>query len=105
MPNGGEPDHHINPTYATLRFVRGTMLALPTMQNALDVVDLTIDLMWIESTSGNEGNVIDFVEKLLASRGWRTTLIPVSAGRNDVFATVSDAPLVTLSTHLDTVPP
>src|SRR5262249_15017006 len=57
------------------------------------------------STSGNEGNVIDFVEKLLASRGGRTTLIPVSEGRSDVFATVSDAPLVTLSTHLDTVPP
>ena len=80
-------------------------LALPAMQSALDVVDLTVDLMWIESTSGHEGNVIDFVEKLLESRGWRTTLIPVSEGRNDVFATVSDAPLVTLSTHLDTVPP
>jgi acetylornithine deacetylase len=80
-------------------------IALPAMQSALDVVDLTVDLMRIESTSGNEGNVIDFVEKLLASRGWRTTLIPVSAGRSDVFATVSEAPLVTLSTHLDTVPP
>ena len=75
------------------------------MQSELDVVDLTVDLMRIESTSGSEGDVIDFVERLLAGRGWRTTLIPVSDGRHDVFATVSDAPLVTLSTHLDTVPP
>lgn len=85
--------------------IETSALALPAMQSALDVVDLTVDLMRIESTSGREGNVIDFVEKVLAARGWRTTLIPVSAGRNDVFATVSDAPLVTLSTHLDTVPP
>ena len=80
-------------------------LALPAMRSALDVVDLTVDLMRIESTSGGEGNVIDFVQRLLAGRGWRTTLIPVSHGRSDVFATASDAPLVTLSTHLDTVPP
>ena len=31
--------------------------------------------------------------------------IPVAPGRDDLFATSSDAPLVTLSTHLDTVPP
>ena len=75
------------------------------MQKPLDVVDLTLDLMRIESTSGQEGEVIAFVDALLASRGWRTERIPVSPGRADVFATVSDAPLVALSTHLDTVPP
>jgi acetylornithine deacetylase len=75
------------------------------MQTALDVVELTVDLMRIESTSGSEGAAIAFVERLLASRGWQTTPIPVSPGRHDVFATMSDAPLVALSTHLDTVPP
>jgi acetylornithine deacetylase len=75
------------------------------MQTPLNVVDLTLDLMRIESTSGHEGEVIAFVERLLASRGWNTTLIPVTEGRHDVFATWSDEPLVTLSTHLDTVPP
>jgi acetylornithine deacetylase len=75
------------------------------MHTALDVVDLALDLMRVESTSGNEGAVIAFVDALLAGRGWRTTRVPVTEGRDDVFATMSDAPLVTLSTHLDTVPP
>ena len=75
------------------------------MQTPLDVVDVALDLMRIESTSGAEGDVIAFVDRMLAARGWRTRLVPVTAGRHDVFASVSDAPLVTLSTHLDTVPP
>ena len=68
-------------------------------------VDLTTRLMSIDSTSGREGGVIAWVDGYLAERGWRTRRIPVSAGRDDLFATAVDAPLVTLSTHLDTVPP
>lgn len=61
--------------------------------------------MSIDSTSGREGEVIAWVDRYLADGGWRTTRIPVSPGREDVYATSVDAPLVTLSTHLDTVPP
>jgi acetylornithine deacetylase len=61
--------------------------------------------MSIDSTSGREGEVIAWLDRELAGRGWRTRRIPVSEGRDDLFATVHDAPLVTLSTHLDTVPP
>ena len=62
--------------------------------------------MRIDSTTGREeGDVITHVERLLASRDWSTTRIPVTAGRDDIFATSDPAPLVTLSTHLDTVPP
>jgi len=75
------------------------------MQTPLDVADVALDLMRIESTSGQEGDVIAFVHALLVGRGWRTRRIPVTHGRDDVFATATDAPLVTLSTHLDTVPP
>jgi acetylornithine deacetylase len=75
------------------------------MQTPLDVIDVALDLMRIESTSGREGDVIAFVDRLLAGRGWRTSRIPVTPGRDDVFATSADAPIVTLSTHLDTVPP
>ena len=75
------------------------------MQTPLDVVDVALDLMRIESTSGGEEQVIAFVDAMLAARGWRTTRIPVTPGRSDVFASASDTPLVTLSTHLDTVPP
>jgi acetylornithine deacetylase len=70
-----------------------------------DVVELAVQLMQVESTSGGESAIIGFVEQLLTRRGWRVTRIPVSTGRDDVFATRGDGPFVTLSTHLDTVPP
>ena len=75
------------------------------MRMPLDVVDVTLELMRIDSTSGQEGEVVTHVERLLADRDWSTTRIPVTPGRDDVFATSDPAPLVTLSTHLDTVPP
>ena len=78
---------------------------LDLMRMPLDVIDVTLDLMRVDSTSGREGEVIAVVERLLATRGWTTTRIPVTAGRDDIFATTDAAPLVTLSTHLDTVPP
>ena len=72
---------------------------------ALDPVALAVALMEVDSTSGREHDVIALVERLLAGRGWRTRRIPVSEGRDDLLATSGDAPVVTLSTHLDTVPP
>jgi len=75
------------------------------MHTPLDVVDVALDLMRIESTSGSEGAVIAFVDRLLESRGWRTSRVAVTTGRDNVFAAATDAPIVTLSTHLDTVPP
>jgi acetylornithine deacetylase len=71
----------------------------------LDPVALTVELVRIDSTSGREGAVIARVHRLLEERGWRVRRIPVSEGRDDLLATWSDAPRVTLSTHLDTVPP
>jgi acetylornithine deacetylase len=61
--------------------------------------------MSIDSTSGREGDVIAWLDQHLASGGWRTQRIPVSSGRDDLYATAVDSPLVTLTTHLDTVPP
>ena len=71
----------------------------------LDVVDLAARLMEIDSTSGREGDVMDWVAAFLAGRDWRVTRIPVSAGRDDIYATSADSPPLTFSTHLDTVPP
>ena len=71
----------------------------------LDVVDLTARLMEIDSTSGREGDVMDWVAAFLAGRDWRVTRIPVSPGRDDILAVSGDAPRLTFSTHLDTVPP
>ena len=75
------------------------------MTNTGDVVELTARMMEIDSTSGQEGQLVDWVESYLAGAEWRVQRIPVTPGRDDVFATCVDQPLVTLSTHLDTVPP
>ena len=61
--------------------------------------------MSIESTSGEERALIAAFAPALASRGWRVTRIPVVDGRENILATSGDGPYVTLSTHLDTVPP
>jgi acetylornithine deacetylase len=74
----------------------------------IDPVDLAARLMEIDSTSGCEGAVIDWVHGFLGGREWSVERIPVSEGRDDVFATAGrgdSVPRVTLSTHLDTVPP
>jgi len=41
----------------------------------------------------------------LAARGWSVQRIPAPNGRENLLATTGDGPYVTLSTHLDTVPP
>jgi acetylornithine deacetylase len=75
------------------------------MPESLDVVALAHRLMAIESTSGHEGELMTHMHALLEQRGWTVTRIPVSEGRFAVFARTGEAPFVTLSTHLDTVPP
>jgi len=61
--------------------------------------------MGIESTSGDEGALIGAFHDALTALGWRVTRIPVTPGRDDLLCTWTDGPCVTLSTHLDTVPP
>lgn len=71
----------------------------------MDPVKIALDLMSIDSTSGSESAVIAFTEAMLSSRGWMVTRIPVSPGRDNIYARhVEDSP-ITFSTHLDTVPP
>ncbi|HKG93960.1 MAG TPA: M20/M25/M40 family metallo-hydrolase [Gemmatimonadaceae bacterium] len=72
---------------------------------SLDPLDVAVPLMRAESTSGGEGEVIAVMERLLGARGWPVRRIPVGSGRDCLFATATAEPLVTLSTHLDTVPP
>jgi acetylornithine deacetylase len=72
---------------------------------ALVVTTLARRLMEVDSTSGREGALMEQVHGLLESRGWQVTRIPVSEGRFDVFAHAGHREFVTLSTHLDTVPP
>ena len=69
-----------------------------------DVVALAAELMAIESPSGDESRVVDFVARWLVARGWNVTVQQVTPGRGNVWASRSGGG-VTLSTHLDTVPP
>ena len=69
-----------------------------------DVVSLAAELLAIESPTGGEGRAVDFVSRWLISRGWNVTVQEVSPGRGNVWASRAGGG-VTLSTHLDTVPP
>lgn len=68
-------------------------------------LELALALMSVDSTSGREGEVIALAEQLLRATGWMTTRIAVGPGRDSLLARSTEDPRVTLSTHLDTVPP
>ena len=70
-----------------------------------DPVEIAAWLMSTDSTSGREQALMSAFAEALAERGWDVTRIPVRDGRVDVLATSGEPPFVTLSTHLDTVPP
>ena len=63
--------------------------------------------MEIDSTSGREEAVVDWLHAFLDGRDWHVQRIPVAKGRDDLFATTQSehTPRLTFSTHLDTVPP
>ncbi len=69
-----------------------------------DVVTLAAELLSIHSPSGGEGPAVDHVSRWLMARGWNVTIQEVTPGRGNVWASRGNGH-VTLSTHLDTVPP
>ncbi|HEV7991546.1 MAG TPA: M20/M25/M40 family metallo-hydrolase [Gemmatimonadaceae bacterium] len=69
-----------------------------------DVVALAAELLALQSSTGAEGPAVDFVSRWLIARGWNVTLQEVAKGRANVWASRAGRG-VTLSTHLDTVPP
>ena len=69
-----------------------------------DVVALAAELLALQSSTGSEGPAVDFVSRWLIARGWNVTLQEVAKGRANVWASRAGRG-VTLSTHLDTVPP
>ncbi len=74
----------------------------------MDVFDITRELIGIESITGNERQVgawlADYLGAVAARHGGCVEQMPVEPGRSNVFAAWGE-PLVTLSTHMDTVPP
>jgi acetylornithine deacetylase len=74
----------------------------------MDVFALTRALVDLDSTTGREAPAVDFLFARLcelATRGdGRAERMPVAPGRDNILVTFGD-PVVTLSTHIDTVPP
>ncbi len=72
----------------------------------VDVVALAADLLSIDSPTAHEEKAVDYVSRWLIARGWNVTVQEVApgGGRGNVWASRTGGG-VTLSTHLDTVPP
>src|SRR3712207_9579679 len=70
----------------------------------IDVVALAAELLALQSPTGAEQGAVDFVSRWLVARGWNVNLQEVTRGRTNVWASRGRGE-VTLSTHLDTVPP
>jgi acetylornithine deacetylase len=75
----------------------------------MNVFELTRALIDIESITGNElgvGNYLyDYLTPLAGKYNGHVERMAVEANRFNVLARWNDRPLVTLSTHIDTVPP
>jgi len=69
-----------------------------------DVVALAAELLAIQSSTGSESEAVEFVSRWLLTRGWNVELQEVTKGRANIWASRKGKG-VTLSTHLDTVPP
>lgn len=75
--------------------------------SAMDVVSFTRQLVDIESITGNEARVADFLHGELCQLGYQAHKMQVEGDRVNVYATSpgNPHPAVVFSTHMDTVPP
>ena len=73
----------------------------------MDAITLTRQLVDIESISGNEAAVGNYLYGELCRIGYQTRKLPVEGDRFDVYATSPEQPNpeIVFSTHMDTVPP
>lgn len=70
----------------------------------MDIVKFTRELVDIESITMNEGGACRWLRDYLSDAGFEVTTQNVSGERFNVLAKVGD-PLITFSSHIDTVPP
>jgi acetylornithine deacetylase len=73
----------------------------------MDLIAFTRQLVDIESITGNEGPVGDFLHRELCRLGYQARKMPVEDQRCNVYATPPGQPhpAIVFSTHMDTVPP
>ena len=74
----------------------------------MDVFALTRALVDLDSTTGREAPAVDFLFarlcELATRQNGRAERLPAAPGRDNILVTFGD-PVVSLSTHIDTVPP
>ena len=73
----------------------------------MDAIALTRQLVDIESVTGNEAAIGEFLFRELCRLGYQTKKMPVEGDRANVYATSPEElhPALVFSTHMDTVPP
>ena len=71
----------------------------------MDPLRLTRDLIDIESITGNEAEVGNYLYEFLTRLGYHTEKMPVEGSRHNVYAALDGKPDLVFSTHMDTVPP
>lgn len=71
---------------------------------SVDPIELTRQLVRLETPTGHEGPAVAFLAESLGRLGYRVTRQPVSAGRDNLYAW-REPPEVVFTTHLDCVPP
>lgn len=69
----------------------------------MDPIEFASNLIAIESVSGNELEIVNFLEKTFQDLGWRVARLPVLPNRDNLLVTFG-SPKVILTTHVDTVP-
>lgn len=87
--------------YNRASFQRRFKLITPKL---MDIFQFTRELMETESTSWNEGAAGRWLRDYLAAAGFEVTTQAVTDDRVNVYARLGE-PVVTLSSHMDTVPP
>ena len=70
----------------------------------IDPIELTRQLVQLETPTGHEGPGVDLLAGLLGGLGYRTVRQPVTPGRDNLYAW-REPPRLVFSTHLDCVPP
>src|SRR6266705_3659025 len=106
-----EPDGALSRGSGPESYPRGSLLSFRFIQKRpvpMNLFELTRALVDIESVTNGEKKVGDYLfaqlSALASERNGRIERIPAAPGRDNIFVSWGQ-PLVTLSTHMDTVPP
>jgi len=71
----------------------------------MELIQLAKHLIDLESITGNEKNVVDFLDNYLTQMGLKVVSQEIEPGRRNLFASTEKPAEVVLCTHTDTVPP